>query len=109
MMSDSKYSLTTDFFKLSVVRCRLILVLSHLEYGQKRFLRDLDAPDALHALLAFLLFLQEFALARDVAAIALGEHVLPHRLHAFARDDAAANRRLNRDLEQLPRNELAHL
>ena len=29
--------------------------LPHFEHGEEGFLRDLDAPDALHALLAFLL------------------------------------------------------
>jgi hypothetical protein len=43
----------------------------------------------LHALLAFLLLLEQLALARDVAAVALGEHVLAQRLDRLARDDAA--------------------
>src|SRR5207253_9029145 len=53
----------------------------HLEYRQKSFLRNLDATDALHPLLAFLLFLEQLPFPRDVAAVAFCEHVLPQRLH----------------------------
>ena len=51
------------------------------------FLRDLDLPDLLHPLLAFFLLLEQLALAGDVAAVTLREHVLAHRLDRFARDD----------------------
>ena len=44
-----------------------------LQHGQERLLRDLDRADLLHALLALFLLLEELALARDVAAVALGE------------------------------------
>src|SRR5207247_3278167 len=64
---------------------------SALEHREKRLLGDLDAAHLLHALLAFLLLLEQLALARDVAAIALGGDVLAHRLHRLARDDAAAD------------------
>src|SRR5262245_8842920 len=81
----------------------------HFKYSQERFLRDLHAADALHALLAFLLLLEQLALARDVPAVALREDVLAQRLDRVARDDAAADGRLDRDLEHLPWDELAHL
>ena len=42
---------------------------------------NLHAPDPLHALLPFLLALEQLALARDVAAVALCGHVLAQRLH----------------------------
>src|SRR5258706_13441698 len=42
-----------------------------LQDRQESFLRDLDAADGLHALLAGLLLLEELPLARDVAAVAL--------------------------------------
>src|SRR5687768_12848604 len=42
----------------------------HLEHGEEGLLRDLDPADLLHALLAFLLLLEEFLLARRVAAVA---------------------------------------
>ena len=54
-------------------------------------------------------FSSSLRLRRDVAAVAFREHVLAQRLHRLARDDAAADRRLDRDVEHLPRNELAHL
>src|SRR5947209_20326467 len=108
---DSKYSRSVDFLKLSAnsVRLSAFSVSAHFQHGQERFLRDLDLADTLHPLLAFLLLLEQLALARDVAAVALGEHVLAQRLHRLARDDAAADRRLDRHLEHLARNELAHL
>ena len=53
----------------------------------------------LHPLLAFLLLLEQLALARDVAAVALGGHVLAQRLDGLAGDDLAADRGLERDLE----------
>src|SRR4051812_38909286 len=73
-----------------------------LQDGEERLLWDLDAADLLHALLAGLLLLQQLPLARDVAAVALGEHVLAQRLHALARDDVGADRGLHRDVEHLP-------
>ena len=51
-----------------------------LQHGEEGFLRHFDRAYLLHALLAFLLFLQKFALTRDVAAVALGGHVLAHGL-----------------------------
>src|SRR5687768_12955842 len=76
---DSKYSRTTDFFfsGLSAIR-------PYLQHRQERLLGDLDASHALHALLAFLLLLEQLSLARDVAAVTLGEHVLAQRLHRLA-------------------------
>src|SRR5438132_14411251 len=65
----------------------------------ERLLRDLDPADALHALLAFLLLLQQLALARDVAAVALGQHVLALGLDRLPGHDAATDRRLDRLVE----------
>src|SRR5690242_10896541 len=53
------------------------------EHRQERFLRDLHSPHALHAALAFLLLFEQFALARDVAAVALGQHVFAHTGNGF--------------------------
>ena len=58
-------------------------------------------PDLLHALLALLLALQQLALAADVAAVALGQHVLALGLHGLAGEDLAADRRLDRHVEEL--------
>src|SRR6476660_4710300 len=78
------------------------------QHREKGLLRDLDAADALHPLLAFLLLLEQLALPRNVAAVTLREHVLPQRLDRLTRDDPAADRGLDRDLEHLPRNQLPH-
>src|SRR2546425_4910258 len=83
--------------------------LVNLEHRQEGFLRDLDRAHLLHALLSFLLFLQELALAGDVATVALGRHVLAERPDRLPRDDLGADGRLDHDLEQLPRDELPQL
>ena len=77
----------------------------HLQHGEERFLRDLDGADLFHALFALLLFLEELALARDITAIALGQHILPERLDGRAGDHLGPDRRLDYDLEQLTGNE----
>ena len=53
--------------------------VADLEDRQKRFLGNLDVADLLHAFLAFFLALEQLAFARNVAAVALGRHVLSHR------------------------------
>jgi len=68
-----------------------------LQHREEHRLRDLDVSELFHAFLTFLLFLEELALARDVAAVALGQHVLAQRLDGGAGDDGAADRRLHRD------------
>src|SRR5271155_3228421 len=82
--------------------------VADLEDGEEGFLRNLHAADGFHAFLAGFLFLQQFALARDVAAVALRQHVLAQRLDRLAGDDLGADRRLDRDIEHLPRNQRAH-
>src|SRR5438874_13405510 len=79
------------------------------EGGHEGLLGNLDAPDLLHALLALLLPFEQLALARDFTAVALGDDVLALRLHRLACDDPAADRGLDRNVEQLARNELAEL
>src|SRR5260370_25208440 len=78
----------------------------HLEGGDKGRLRDLDVADLAHALLALLLLLEELLLAADVAAVALGQHVLAQRADGLARDHPAADRRLDGDLEKLARGQV---
>ena len=65
----------------------MLLVASEFEDAHERLLGDLDAADALHALLALLLLLQQLALAADVAAVALGDDVLPQGGDALGGDD----------------------
>src|SRR5437660_2271588 len=96
---DSKYSRIVDFLKVASAMSHqpsAVVFRVHLQHRQERFLRDLDLADPLHPLLAFLLLLEHLALACHVAAVALGEHILAQRLHRLARDDAAADRRLDR-------------
>src|SRR5215510_2518871 len=86
-----------------------LLPLADVEDGEERLLWYLDGADLLHPLFPCLLLLEQLALARDVAAVAFREHVLPLGLHGLARNDARANRRLDRNVEHLPRNLLAQL
>src|SRR3982751_2105792 len=84
-------------------------LLVDLQDGEEGFLRDFDAADALHAALALFLLFEELALARDVAAVALGDDVLADGLDGLARDDLVADGGLYGDFEELARDELAHL
>src|SRR5688572_11459832 len=118
MTSDSKYSRGTDFLNGSIISCggppRRAARASfpfrpHLQHGQKRLLRNVDLPDPLHALLPFFLLLEQLALTRDISPIALGEHVLAKRLDGLTRNDSASDCSLDRHLEHLSGNQLAHL
>ena len=75
----------------------------------ERLLGHLDPAHHLHPLLAFLLLLQQLALAGDVTAVALGEHVLADGPDRLAGDDARPDRGLDRHLELLPRDQLLQL
>src|SRR3989442_10805709 len=83
--------------------------LADLQDGQERFLGNLHAADRFHSLLACLLLLEKLAFPRNVATVALGEHVFAQCLDALASDDLRADRRLDRNVEHLPRNQRAHL
>src|SRR5436190_20001052 len=78
-----------------------------VEDGEEGFLGEFDHPDLLHPLLAGFLSLEQLALAADVAAVTLREHVLAPGLDGLARDDARTDRGLDRDVEHLPRDLLA--
>src|SRR5258708_36096368 len=79
------------------------------QHGEEGVLRDVHAADALHALLACLLLLDQLALAGDVAAVALGDDVLADRPDALAGDDARADGGLQHHLEELARDQLPQL
>src|SRR6202521_663142 len=97
-------------FRSPILRGRRpVSFIADLENGEEGFLRNLDAAHRLHPLLAGLLLFDQLFLARDVPAIAFGEHVLAHRLDRFAGDDLRADRRLDRHVEHLARDERAHL
>src|SRR5881628_1246194 len=87
----------------------LDLLLIHFQHRQKSILRNLDAADFLHPLLAFLLFLEQLAFARDVAAITFRDHVLAHRFYRLARDYLGAYGRLDGDFKKLARDQFLHL
>src|SRR6185295_19244911 len=74
-------------------------IRTRLEHREEGLLGDLDRAHHLHALLAFLLLLEELALAGDVAAVALGGDVLAIGVDRRAGDDVAADRSLDGDLE----------
>src|SRR5580658_6422877 len=78
-----------------------------LQHGKKSFLRNVHAADALHALLAFFLLFKKLALARDVSAVALGDHVLSNRADCFTCNHPAADGGLDGHLEHLARNQFA--
>src|SRR5690242_13352890 len=83
--------------------------LVNLEHRQERFLRDLDRADLLHPFLSFFLLLEQLALARHVAAVALGRHVLAQGADRLAGDHLRPDGGLDYHLEQLPRNQLPQL
>src|SRR5690349_16515419 len=80
--------------------------VAHFEGGDEGGLRDLDLAELAHPLLALLLLVEELPFAGHVAAVAFGEDVLAQGLDRFARDDAAADRRLDRDGEELARDQV---
>ena len=70
-------------------------------------MRDVHLSDALHALLAFFLFFEEFAFAGNISAVAFGENVLADGGDGFARDHAASDRGLNGHFKHLARNQFS--
>src|SRR6266508_554306 len=119
MKMASAYSRTSDLWRTGAAASRgagasgrvsvLFIGRSALEDRQECLLRHLDLADLLHAFLALLLLLEQLALARDVAAVALGGDVLAHGLDGLARDDPAPDGRLDGDLVELPRDDAAEL
>lgn len=67
---------------------RSIRSIIHLEGFDKRRLRDFHFAELAHLFLAGLLLFQQLFLARGVAAIALGRHILAHRRQRFTRNHA---------------------
>jgi len=63
----------------------------------------------LHPFLSFFLLFEQLTLARDVAPVALGGHVLAQRAHRLAGDHLGADRGLDHHLEQLARDQLPQL
>src|SRR5690348_9145191 len=83
--------------------------LVKLQHRHEGVLRNFHRADTLHPPLAFLLLFQQFAFPRHITAVALREHVLAHRGDRFAGDYFAPDRRLDRHLIQLARNDRLQL
>src|ERR1700677_3066916 len=86
-----------------------VSVVTQAQRRDEGLLGHLDPADVLHLLLALFLLLEQLALAGDVAAVALGQHVLALGLDRLAGHDAPADGGLDRDVEHLARNELPQL
>ena len=70
---------------------RISRILVHLQRGDEGFLRNLDAAELAHLLLAFLLLVEKLALAADVAA---PTHVLQNPERSSQTSEAWAPNRL---------------
>ena len=77
-----------------------VVVAVELQHSGKGFTGQGDAAELAHLLFALLLLFQQFLLAGDIAAVALGQHVLAHGLDGLAGNDLAADGGLHRDLKQ---------
>lgn len=86
-----------------------LLIAIHLQRRDERFLRDVDFAELAHAFFAGFLFVQQFAFAAGVAAVAFGGHVFAERTDGFASDDAAADGGLHWDFEHVLRDQLFEL
>src|SRR6185437_5632467 len=85
----------------NAMRCSLLAIAVHLQYGKERLLRNLDRAHLLHPPLALLLLLEELALPGDVAAVELRRYVLAQRLDSLPGDHVRSDRRLHGDVEEL--------
>src|SRR5882757_10831067 len=83
-------------------------VFAYFQHRQESLLWYVHLSDPLHALLAFLLLFQQLALATDVTAVALGEHILTQGGYRLPSHDLRSDCRLDRHFELLPRNQLPH-
>ena len=81
-----------------------VLLVVNLQNGKEGFLRNFHAAHLLHALLAGFLLFEQFLLTRDIATVALRQHVLAQGLHVFSGDDIGSNSCLNRHVIHLARN-----
>ena len=61
----------------------------------------LDRADLFHALFACFLFFKQLLLARNVAAIALGDHVFAQSLDCLTRNHVGPDSRLDGNVELL--------
>src|SRR5207248_9677418 len=73
-----------------------LAAFAHFQDREEGFLRDIDAADSLHALLAFFLFFQELAFPGNVAAVALRSSVRSPRVSGLSCADLGADGCLDR-------------
>lgn len=85
------------------------LILIHFQRSDKSFLGDFHLAELAHAFLAGLLLVEQLALAGRIAAVALRGYVLAQGADGFARNDLAAERGLDRDLEKMARDQVFQL
>ena len=86
-----------------------VLFFLCFQYGKEGRLWQLHVSHHLHPLLSFLLLFQKLALAGDVAAVALGQHVLAQGVHRLTGDNLASDGTLDGNLELLAGNLLLQL
>ena len=77
-----------------------------LEHSEEGLLRERHFAKLLHPLLARLLLFEQLIFARHVAAVQLRRHILAKGRERLAGDDRRPDRRLDRDQEVLPRDDL---
>ncbi len=68
----------------------------------------LDRADLFHAFFARFLFFKQLLLARNIAAVTLGDDVFAQGFDCLTRDHVGANGRLDGNVELLARNNLTH-
>ena len=78
-----------------------MLTLRQFKHRHECLGRDLHRSQAPHLLFALFLLLQQLLFPGDVAAVALGQHVLAHGADGLAGDDLAADGGLDGHLEEL--------
>src|SRR5215210_7765000 len=91
------YTRSTPIRVLAYVSTLLFLI--QFQDRHKCVLRDFHIPNHLQTFLALLLFLEQFLLAGNIAAITFRQHILARGLDVGARDHASARGGLNSHIE----------
>src|SRR5439155_24693930 len=103
--NDSRYA--SDFARWVLDVRRLTFRFSlRIKHFDKRLLRNSDFSDAFHPFLSFFLFLQQFPLSSDIAAVAFCGYVFSQGRNVLSRDNFAADGGLYCHLIKLAWNDL---